>query len=76
MLPFDRLCIGSLEHLWYQESFIALDEANNIISMGGHQVKCQKIRNCNLFSVLKTPGGKAVAAGDQRVPRNQLRGEN
>ena len=39
MLPFDRLCIGSLEHLWYQESFIALDEGENIISMGGHQVK-------------------------------------
>ena len=39
MLPFDWLCIGSLEHLWYQESFIALDEGENIISMGGHQVK-------------------------------------
>jgi len=37
MLPFDRLCVGSLEHLWHQESFIALDESENIISMGGHQ---------------------------------------
>ena len=41
MLPLDRLCIGSLEYLWYKESFIAIDESENIISMGGHQVKFQ-----------------------------------
>ena len=73
MLPFDRLCIGSLEHLWHQESFIALDESENMISMGGHQVKLWNVAH---LVILQTPGGEAVAAGYYRVSGYKLGAAN
>ena len=62
MLPFDRLCIGSLEHLWHQESFIALDESENIISMGGHQVSVSKIMKFHSFSHFTNTRGRGCGS--------------
>ena len=68
MLPLDRLCVGSLENLLYQESFIALDDFENIIFLGGHQVGVlNTISESNELKSISSTGGQAVETGDRGV---------